>query len=106
LAAALEGTVSFDATTSRPDSPPATEDGGGTAAAWAGPRNGGRSREQMASRPPVWGDECVATAVVSQPKLWAPDTPYLYDLKITLFQDLPSLPGTASQTVALDEVTR
>jgi hypothetical protein len=140
MAAALEGEVSYDTTTSSgPEEPILVSDysstststsegasesssssGGG--GAWAGPQHNGQSsssssktgdsstssktnREKMSSRPPSWADECVATVVVAQPKLWAPDAPYLYDLKITLYQDLPpALPGLKPQSVMLDEV--
>ena len=140
MAAALEGEVSYDTTTSSgPEEPILVSDysstststsegasesssssGGG--GAWAGPQDNGQSsssssktgdssttsktnREKMSSRPPSWADECVATVVVAQPKLWAPDAPYLYDLKITLYQDLPpALPGLKPQSVMLDEV--
>jgi len=140
MAAALEGEVSYDTTTSSgPEEPILVSDysstststsegasesssssGGG--GAWAGPQHNGqssssssktgdsstsrkKSREKMSSRPPSWADECVATVVVAQPKLWAPDAPYLYDLKITLYQDLPpALPGLKPQSVMLDEV--
>lgn len=135
MAAALEGEVSFDTTTSSgPEEPiligehtsegstgstSSGSNGGIGGGAWAGPNRNGQSssesgssgnlntknRNKMSSRPPPWADECVATVVVSQPKLWAPDAPYLYDLKITLYQDLPpALPGLKGQSVMLDEV--
>ena len=141
MAAALEGEVSYDTTTSSgPEEPILVSDYSSTSTstsegasesssssggrgAWAGPQhtNGQSSssssktgdsstssktnREKMSSRPPSWADECVATVVVAQPKLWAPDAPYLYDLKITLYQDLPpALPGLKPQSVMLDEV--
>jgi hypothetical protein len=83
--AASAGKVSWDATTTRP-------------LPMDGPMGGEKARASMreglsgggsSARPAAWEATCnVPALVVSEPRLWSPDEPFLYDLKVTLKQDL------------------